>query len=731
MVYSSIIRLKIQTYSYFLVGLFSLLSSTKAHAGLIVPEYEDSTTHIIVTVGPNLYNFEVALSIAAKAPSNVLPVFLVSTPNNLTEISDKIREKIGNNFKTITSSFQTTLVWTRDYVPVTIKSLDQKSVSLWSFTYGQGARRISHLPADNIAQKDAELGAVRLKREFVKASQIPYFDSDIKLDGGNIAINHAGLCLTTSRILEQDQFIEDEIFPGLNGVYPKVKSILLTEQQAKKMMTESGLCKDLLILEPLLNESTRHVDLFVKYVDEKTVLMSTPDGINKELLERNQARLVAAGLKVIELPFPQNIDNIDAVSYTNSLIINGVAIIPKYADLANQPADQFIRLQESDSKAIEVYRSLGFRTETIQVYQLAQQGGAIHCVTQDLHMEKFSKDNSKSTEVQQKTKKAMTTATSLIEKNFVSSKIVMLGQAGHYTNTAFNYLIEFLEKHKNDLLLRAIPLEVSKDLDQILVDGSIGKAKIIDICNSIGPSTELAYIYNYLLPVVQKINKNRPAHAKLYLRAIDGAVKNDSPSPARKVEEGSCYSRFRNKNSLDVSSTFWREQGSARNMRALIKELPESSKLIGVYHMAHLARGIEVCGFDVNSADPTNYISNWGHLSWADFAGLGNEMKTLFIDEPQWVYHPNGVFNLTAAVADKTSKNEFAFMTSDVSDALSSKGLRLFKYNAYLRWYIDTQNKSDGKLSDITDGIIYFRDGVKKNGHKSLSEYRKQLGCQM
>ena len=96
-------------------------------------------------------------------------------------------------------------------------------------------------------------------------------------------------------------------------------------------MITAGVCRDLLLLEPLASEETKHVDLFVKFMNDTIVAMAKPAGRDGDILRANRAKLESAGLTVVELPNPQEIEGIAAVSYTDSLIVGDRILVPEYS----------------------------------------------------------------------------------------------------------------------------------------------------------------------------------------------------------------------------------------------------------------------------------------------------------------------------------------------------------------------------------------------------------------
>jgi agmatine/peptidylarginine deiminase len=68
-------------------------------------------------------------------------------------------------------------------------------------------------------------------------------------------------------------------------------------------------------------------------------------------------------------------------SYTNSLLLNGTALIPRYIrSISGSYPDQ--SLQDSyEAEVRAIYESLGYKVVFIPSDGMIDNGGAVHCVT--------------------------------------------------------------------------------------------------------------------------------------------------------------------------------------------------------------------------------------------------------------------------------------------------------------------------------------------------------------
>ena len=147
-------------------------------------------------------------------------------------------------------------------------------------------------------------------------------------EGGNFMANHKGHCIIVNN--RSHAKIPDAIFETQYGC-----------QRLQRLPHLSGI---------------GHIDEHVRFISEDTVLSDLPE-YKKEL--------EASGLKVVMLPQPEN----ELETYVNSLIINGVAIVPVYG-------------QSKDQEALDIYTKAGFKAVAADSSSLSNDGqGSIHCIT--------------------------------------------------------------------------------------------------------------------------------------------------------------------------------------------------------------------------------------------------------------------------------------------------------------------------------------------------------------
>ena len=188
------------------------------------------------------------------------------------------------------------------------------------------------------------------------------FRPDLDYEGGNIISDGQGLCIGTSVHL--------------------VRNLPLTPEQVEEYLDEYLGCHKMIWLRPLQEEQTGHVDMFAKFLAPTTVIVGeydpTDDTINARILDENASRLAAEtnfngqGLNVVRIPMPSNSSRTIWRTYTNSVMVNNVVLVPIYAQE---------RIHEA--QALGVYRTLlpGKTVVGIESDGIIVDGGAIHCVT--------------------------------------------------------------------------------------------------------------------------------------------------------------------------------------------------------------------------------------------------------------------------------------------------------------------------------------------------------------
>ncbi len=254
-------------------------------------------------------------------------------------------------------------VWARDWSPLGALAQDG-SVRLLDLNYYPSR------PAD-----DATSRALAEQAGLSRVS-LPVYN-----EGGNFMTNQQGTCLMTTRVTDANS----EVFK--NG------DMVLDAEGVSTYYKDFGGCRQLHIFPRMPTEKTGHIDMWAKFLDDKTVIVNQlseetlatargssarafADRIHDYLEERAQD-IENLGLKVVRIPMPLPSPGFFR-SYTNSLLANGTAIVPQYL---NTDVDDSELLSAYEGEVKKAYQSAGFRWSPIPSDELIATGGAVHCVT--------------------------------------------------------------------------------------------------------------------------------------------------------------------------------------------------------------------------------------------------------------------------------------------------------------------------------------------------------------
>ncbi len=256
-------------------------------------------------------------------------------------------------------------VWARDWSPLGALSTDDR-LRFLDLNYYPSR------PADDSTARTFA-GLVGIERV-----SVPVYN-----EGGNFMTNGRGDCLMTTRVTDAN----NDIF--------KAGDIILDAEAVKQYYGEFAGCQRTTIFPRMPREKTGHIDMWGKFLDDDTVIVNQisdetlayASAGNRALASELQKYfdnraddIEALGFKVVRIPMP--VPSIGLFrSYTNSLLLNGVAIIPRYNSASGGSyADQKL-LSSYEAKVRQIYEGLGYKAVFIPSDQLIATGGAIHCVT--------------------------------------------------------------------------------------------------------------------------------------------------------------------------------------------------------------------------------------------------------------------------------------------------------------------------------------------------------------
>ena len=271
-------------------------------------------------------------------------------------------------------------VWARDWAPLGALSKTRDSLGpiLVDFNYYPDRQ-----------SDDATSISMEKSLDYKRVS-VPVYN-----EGGNFMTNSRGECLMTTRVTEanEEAYTRDDM--------------ILDEDQIADYYKDFAGCSKVTIFPRMPYEGTGHIDMWSKFLDDNTVIVGEILPETRELavreggaaqvftgriatyLDERSLDLENLGYTVKRIPMPLP-DDYAIRSYTNSLLINGVAIVPRYQvgfdiDSYGNYAYTDGHLQSTyEAKVLEAYESLGYTVKFIDSDELIAYGGAVHCVTMQL-----------------------------------------------------------------------------------------------------------------------------------------------------------------------------------------------------------------------------------------------------------------------------------------------------------------------------------------------------------
>ena len=240
-------------------------------------------------------------------------------------------------------------VWMRDYGPFGLSAgMNRPGIVDTIYRHYQYRRNDDALPA-NLA----------------KTKKIDVFGLALILDGGNVMVDSKNNLFMTKRTYVWNSDKSKEQVDSLLKTYFGVKNIYTFDYSGSPGEPADG---------------TGHIDMFMKLLNDHTVLVSVADtepfkSNSEKAIAFFKGRTAADGepFKVITV---KGWEDYGAwYTYTNSLIVNKVAIIPSYAGHM---------AEEAAAKAAYQAGISGVTVVPVPSDDSITAGGSIHCVTQTI-----------------------------------------------------------------------------------------------------------------------------------------------------------------------------------------------------------------------------------------------------------------------------------------------------------------------------------------------------------
>jgi len=241
-------------------------------------------------------------------------------------------------------------VWARDFGPVGVLQNNGSEAAVIDTRYRHYQSRIydDNIPC-SIAQQEG----------------MPCYTTDLILDGGNLMSDGAGTIFMTTRTYDWNSYLPRSQVDQLLKTYFGADTIHAFDY-AKDSSGEPA-------------DGTGHIDMFAKILFKCVVLVaSTNDVPYRQPLEAAASYFrmaeCAPGQKYTVYRIPAWVGYSSTwYTYTNSLIVNDVVIIPSYRNEAND-------------QAVAIYRSAVPSKNIVSVNtdESIDAGGSVHCLTRQI-----------------------------------------------------------------------------------------------------------------------------------------------------------------------------------------------------------------------------------------------------------------------------------------------------------------------------------------------------------
>lgn len=286
------------------------------------------------------------LSVARHA-SESMDVVMFVPPDSTRTVRKSLRDTGVDSGRIELIEAPLELCWVRDFGPVVGRD-------------AQGSLRILDPIYDRPALQHCEAFPSTVGR----VKRIPVAPVPLIMEGGNLLSNGKGLTLTTSATLDLNQL-----------------RLGVTRAEVEKRLKEATGTRELVVLEPLANELTGHVDMFVSFVSAGVVVVGQynpeVDGRNAAILDRNAARLAqtkvdGTPLRVERIVMPPRRNGL-WYTYTNVTFANRQLLVPSYRGVDSQ----------LERQAFDVYQRLlpDRKIVAVEAEALLRDGGSLHCAT--------------------------------------------------------------------------------------------------------------------------------------------------------------------------------------------------------------------------------------------------------------------------------------------------------------------------------------------------------------
>lgn len=327
----------------------------------LAAEFEPTRVLLFGVADWQPHHREILIEIASKTVDHVNIMVLCNNTWQIKDTTEWLLEVKRQFPHVFFCEMPCDTVWLRDFGPIFAQTATGTKVLDF---YYEGTR-----------PKDDRLPELWSQRTGVQYVAVPW-----TIQGGNLISNGQGLALTTNRIFDDNHIT----FPNpMVGVDPEVERRKMVVDQFATFCNLS----QLIVLEPLQSELTKHVDMFATFLSPTDVLVADLDPIrdatNAGILDRNAARLasVTVGdqrLNVHRIRIPPR-EGTSWSAYTNAVLVGDLVLMPIFA---SDPPEMVAAAKAAYQRLLP-----GHAIETIDMTSMKQLQGELHCLS--LHVPEF------------------------------------------------------------------------------------------------------------------------------------------------------------------------------------------------------------------------------------------------------------------------------------------------------------------------------------------------------
>jgi agmatine deiminase len=259
----------------------------------------------------------------------------------------------ADNIEFITANFNS--VWVRDYGPQSIYLSETNELAFVDWIYNRPR------PYDDV------IPSVMANHMNLPIYQMTEGANKLIATGGNFMTDGYKQGFSSNLILSENNTITEAQIDTIKKRYMGIEPYI-------KMTT-------------LPYDGIHHIDMHMKLLDEETLLVGEyPTGVadgpqieaNLSYILNNYRSVYGTPFRVVRIPMPPDETGkyppySDYLTYTNSIILNNLVLVPIYG-------------LSQDNQALEIYRDAmpGYKVVGINMRNVIPASGAIHCITREI-----------------------------------------------------------------------------------------------------------------------------------------------------------------------------------------------------------------------------------------------------------------------------------------------------------------------------------------------------------